>query len=219
MNERVRFRDAGRYEKISRIIMVLAGVVFLALGISIFKLSLLGNDPYTGMLFAISDKSGFPYAWLQVIFGLVLFVVQFFLGRHLVGFGTVYNAFFIGFIVDFFNRIFEATVGELDSFLLRLIVLAIGMIIASFGISMYQEADLGVSPYDSISLIMAEKQDRFAYFWCRILTDAICAVVCFLFGGIIGIGTLVTAFGFGPFVTFFNNLISDRIIEAARKKV
>ena len=84
-------------------------------------------------------------------------------------------------------------------------------------ISMYQQADLGVSPYDASSLILAERQSRFPYFWCRIFTDGICAVVCFVLGGIVGIGTVVTAFGFGPFVTFFNKLISDPLIRISRR--
>lgn len=213
-----RFRDAGTAERIVRIIMVLIGIVFLALGISIFKLSLLGNDPYTGMLFAISDVTGFPYAWLQVLMGVVFFVFQFIFGRHLIGFGTIYNAFCIGFVVDFFNHIFEQNIGELSGFPIRVLVLFIGMLICSLGISLYQQADLGVSPYDSMSLILAERQKRFAYFWCRILTDGICAIVCFLLGGIVGLGTIVTAFGFGPFVTFYNHLVSDPLLRLARKK-
>ena len=216
--KRVRFRDAGKPEKIARVIMVLIGIVLLALGISIFKLSLLGNDPYTGMLFAISDVTGFPYAWLQVVMGAVFFIFQVMFGRHLIGFGTIYNAFFIGFIVDFFNRLIEHNIGELSGLPIRVLALFIGLLICSLGISMYQQADLGVSPYDASSLILAEMQNKFPYFWCRIFTDAICAIVCFLFGGIVGLGTVVTAFGFGPFVTFYNHLVSDRIILSCRRK-
>ena len=217
MEERVKFFEASKAEKILRVIMVLMGIVFLALGIAVFKLALLGNDPYTGMLFAISDRTGFPYPWLQVMMGLVFFVFQLIWGRHLVGFGTVYNAFCIGFIVDFFyQRIYEIF-GELTFLPVQLLTLAIGMLICSFGISIYQEADMGVSPYDATSLMLAERQDRFPYFWCRIFTDTVCAVVCFVFGGIVGVGTVVTALGFGPFVTFFDRIFSDPVLRMVRK--
>ena len=120
MEKRVGFFEAGTPEKLMRIFMVLMGVVFLALGIAIFKLAGLGNDPYTGMLFAISDVTGFPYPWLQVVMGLLFFVVQIFFGRHYIGFGTVYNAFFIGFIVDFFNKLLSVAVGEVGGLPLQL---------------------------------------------------------------------------------------------------
>ncbi len=197
--------------------MMIVGIVFLALGIAIFKLALLGNDPYTGMLFAISDVTGFPYPWLQALMGAIFFVFQLIWGRHLIGFGTIYNAACIGFIVDFFYKLIYGMFGDVPNFPLQLLTLAIGMIICSLGISMYQKADMGVSPYDSLSLMMAERQNRLPYFWCRIITDGTCAVVCFLLGGIVGIGTVVTAFGFGPFVTFFNLLVSDPLIRLSRK--
>ena len=218
MKDRIRFMEASTAEKVVRVIMVLVGIVFLALGIAVFKLALLGNDPYTGMLFAISDRTGFPYPWLQVVMGIVFFVFQLIWGRHLIGFGTVYNAFCIGFIVDFFYKRIYGVFGELQALPIQLVTLAVGMLICSFGISIYQEADMGVSPYDAASLMMAERQSRFAYFWCRIFTDTVCAVVCFAFGGIIGIGTVVTALGFGPIVTFFNRYFSDPILEKVRKK-
>ena len=214
--KRISIFEASVPERIMRVVMVLFGVVFLALGIAFLKLALLGNDPYTGMLFAISDVTGFPYPWLQVLVGLLLLVVEFIWGRHYIGIGTVYNAVCIGFIVDFFYGIIHGSFGDPGSFPYQLLALAAGMIICSFGISMYQQADLGVSPYDSISLIMAERQDRLPYFWCRIITDAVCAIVCFLLGGIVGLGTLVTAFGFGPFVSFFNNIVSNPLIRLSR---
>ena len=68
---------------------------------------------------------------------------------------------------------------------------------------MYQLPKQGVAPYDSISLIMTEKWPKIPYFWCRVSNDAISALVCWLAGGIVGLGTLVSAFGFGPFVQFF----------------
>ena len=81
------------------------------------------------------------------------------------------------------------------------------MIVCCFGLSMYQTADLGVSPYDSMALILDRRLPRVPYFWCRIFTDGLCALVCYLAGGIVGLGTLVTAFGFGPVIAFFNRFV------------
>ena len=76
-----------------------------------------------------------------------------------------------------------------------------------FGIA-FPVQQLGVSPYDATALILDRRLPRVPYFWCRIFTDGTCALICFLAGGIVGIGTLVTAFGFGPVIAFFNRLVA-----------
>ncbi len=194
---------------IIRLLFVIAGIIVMGIGISIFKFATLGNDPYTGMLFAMADALNFPYPWLQVIVGGILFLIQLFLDRHTIGAGSVINVFGIGFVIDFFNGIIPKLVEAPEGMPFKLLTVAIGMLLCSLGISLYQEASLGISPYDSLSVIAADKQDKLPYFWCRIITDAICAIVCFALGGIIGIGTIVTAFGFGPFVSFYNKYVSD----------
>ena len=203
---------------IARILMMIAGIIILGFSIAVLKLALLGNDPYTGMLFAIADVTPISYPVWQILFGLLFFAFQFVLGRHLIGIGTIINAFAIGYIVDFCYRFILIPIfGQPEKFFLQLFTLIIGMLICSVGISLYQKADLGVSPYDSLSLIADERLKKIPYFWCRIVCDGTCALVCFLLGGIVGIGTLLTAFGFGPLVSFFNKVLSDPILRAAKK--
>lgn len=199
-----------------RILMTIMGNVFAGLGIAIFKLSGLGNDPYSGMTMSLAACVGMTYGNFQVLFNLGLFVLQLLLGRKLIGFGTIINACFLGYIVTFFYHIL-ILIGTPNTLLSRLVVLLIGVIICSFGLSLYQTANLGVAPYDSLSLITKEKLPRIPYFWHRITDDAIAALVCYLAGGIVGVGTLVTAFGLGPFIHFFDNHFSKRLLEGKQK--
>lgn len=43
---------------------------------------------------------------------------------------------------------------------------------------------------------------------CRIATDIICVIISLIFGGNVGIGTVIMAFGTGPVVQFFNEHVS-----------
>ncbi len=202
---------------IVRIIMMIVGILILGFSIAVFKLALLGNDPYTGMLFAIADVTPISYPVWQILFGLVFFVIQLLFGRHLIGVGTIINTFAMGYIVDFNYRfVLIPVIGQPNGFVPQLITLIVGLLICSVGISLYQKADMGVSPYDALSLIMDEKIKKIPYFWCRIFTDGTCALICFLLGGIVGIGTLCTAFGFGPLVSFFNKTISEPILRRVK---
>lgn len=195
-----------------RLAMTLMGNVFAGLGIAIFKLSELGNDPYSGMTMALSACVGMAYANFQVLFNLALFVIQLIFGRKYIGIGTIINACLLGYIVTFFYNILSC-IGSPQNMVQKLLILCVGVVICSFGLSLYQTANLGVSPYDSLSLITKEKLPKIPYFWHRMADDAASALVCHLSGGIVGIGTLVTAFGLGPFIHFFDRHFSEKLLR------
>lgn len=191
-----------------RVIASLVGNLLVAVGIALFKQSVLGNDPFTGMNMALANVIGIRFPRLQLCVNLVLFFIQFIFERGLIGFGTVVNALLIGYLVDFFYGVFVPAFGLPTTLGMKLLIMAVGMVICCFGLSLYQTADLGVSPYDAASLILSHKHPRVPYFWCRIFTDGICVLICWLSGGIVGIGTLVTAFGFGPLISVFNGIVA-----------
>lgn len=198
----------------ARIIIMLFGNIFLGMGIAFFKLSVLGNDPYSGMMMALAEYVGISYANFQILLNLVFFAVQLAFGRYLIGAGTLVNALGLGYIVTFFYYLFTVVcrIPQPELMWQKLLLLAVGVIIASFGLSLYQSSDAGVAPYDSLSLIMTKRWPKIPYFWCRISNDAICALVCFLAGGIVGLGTLVTVFGFGPVIHFFNVHFTNKLL-------
>ena len=83
----------------------------------------------------------------------------------------------------------------------------------------YFTADLGVSTYDAVSLIISERQSRVAFKYCRIISDLICVLLGFVLcraggftltqiGGEIVIGTIITAFFMGPLIAFFNEHVA-----------
>ena len=187
-----------------RILVMLVGNIFLGMGISIFKFSGMGNDPFSGMVMALSDCVRMEYANFLVIVNLFIFVIELLLGREFVGVGTVVNAFLLGYVVTFFYNILLSWFQTPEKFMVKVAIVLIGMVIASFGISLYQTPNVGTAPYDSLSIMANKHFPKIPYFWCRIVTDGICTLICFFAGGIIGLGTVVTAFGFWPVIEFFN---------------
>ncbi len=196
-----------------RIIVMLLGNVFLGMGVSIFKFSCLGNDAFNGMLMSLAECTGIEYARFFVIFSIGLFIIEFLTGKKYIGIGTIINTFLLGYIVTFFYEIWNAALPAPDSLISKIFVMLSGVVIGSMGISMYQRPDAGVSPYDSLSLILAERFQKIPYFWWRMLTDGICAGVCYLTGGLVGLGTLTAAFGFGPVIHFFNIHLTDKLLK------
>ena len=85
-------------------------------------------------------------------------------------------------------------------------------------------ADLGVSTYDAVAIVLSGKWKLAKFQYCRIGTDLICVVtgvILFLIAGgtigqiptIAGIGTIITAFFMGPLIQFFNDHVAKKLLE------
>ncbi|MDD6812354.1 MAG: hypothetical protein PUD93_10890 [Lachnospiraceae bacterium] len=187
-----------------RFVVMIIGNIFLSMGVSLFKFAGLGNDPYSGMVMALSDVAGIPFANFLILANIAVFTLEIVFGREFIGAGTIINALFVGYMITFFYNLFCRIFTTPENLMVQLITVLIGTIVTGLGVSLYQTPNVGASPYDSLSLIMAKRIPKISYFWHRICTDAICVIVCFLTGGIVGLGTLISAFGFGPVIDFFN---------------
>ena len=173
-----------------RVLVMLLGIVLLSIGVALFDFSRMGNDPSTSVVIALGDQTGLGLSRTMLLCNSVYFIVEILLARM--------------------YRVPWLCEGDV-SFPVRLGIMLLGVLILSLGASMYQTADTGIAPYDALSIILSRRQSKIPYFWCRIATDSICAIAAALLGGVIGIGTLICALGLGPFITFFDRLISRKL--------
>lgn len=86
------------------------------------------------------------------------------------------------------------------------------VLVTALGASLYQTADLGIAPYDYLSIGLRDYTPC-PYFGCRIFTDALSALLCWLLGGLVGLGTLICAFCLGPFIQFFDRTFSQKVLQ------
>ena len=184
----------GQKITLRRILGMIAGVVIIGIGIAVFKFSRLGNDSISALNLRLAELVGLPFSIENVLMNLCLFVPQLLWGRRYIGLGTIINSFCIGFIVTFTGDAMTAVFGSADTLPVQLLWVAVAVLVIALGCSLYQTADLGVAPYDALSLMLADRLPV-PYFGCRVFTDALCAVLAFLLGGLIGLGTLICAFG------------------------
>ena len=206
----------NKFKSIRRNTVMAIGILIMGLGVSIFKFSLMGNDPSNASYMAIAAKIGLSYAVTAWILNGLLFVIEIIFGRKMIGPGTFVNWLGVGVVSTFFTNLINQIFTAPDTFLMKLVIMAIGVLVLSFACSLYQTADVGIAPYDALSIILNEKT-KIPYFWCRITTDAVCALVTWLLGGIVGLGTLVCALGLGPFITMFDKLISRKIVNGRKE--
>ena len=171
-----------------------------------FNFSAFGMDPFQVLAHGIWKHLPLGFGSFYLILNLIMLVFIFFIDRHKIGLGTVINIFLLGYVVEFSSWLFVnwisyPTVG------LKVLFLIIGLVVICFGSSLYYVADLGVSTYDAVALILSEKKvARFQF--CRIGSDLICTVLGYLLGATVGLGTLITALFMGPIIEVFNRKIS-----------
>ena len=190
-------------EKTKRILMTVGGVSISGFSVGMFNLSDFGMDPFQVLAHGIWNHIPLGYGTLYMIINLIMLAVVFLVDRHKIGLGSFINIFLLGYIVEFSSRLFKSLIPS-PSFTLRVVFLLCAIVIICFASALYYTGDMGVSTYDAVALILSEKKiARFKY--CRIGSDLICALVGFLLGAMVGIGTLVTAFFMGPLITFFNH--------------
>lgn len=204
------FKNIG----IKRFIAMILGNIVLGLGIAVFKYAGMGNDPFSAMNMAASAKVMISYPVFQILINVCFFVIEFIFGKKYIGAGTIVNAVLLGYFVDFFYKLVLLPINDPPvKFFSQLPIMIIGVLVTGLGVSLYQTSDCGISPFDSLSIIMVERWPKIPYFFHRMFTDAFCALVCFLCGGLLGLGTLVCAFGLGPVVHFFTKNFSEKIIR------
>ena len=197
---------------IRRIIFMILGIIIMAVGIVLFKLSLMGNDPSTAMVMAIGNLVSVDFSLILLGMNSLWFLAEWRWNKKLIGIGTFVNWLFVGPLASAFDKIILRVWAVPESFFPRLLLMSAGILVLSLSCALYQTSDVGIAPYDALSITLSDKSGK-EYFWCRILTDSVCVIIAFALGGIIGAGTLVCAVGLGPFINFFTKHIAMPLVQ------
>ncbi len=204
--------------KTRRIFMSLFGVIICAISVGIFKIAALGVDPFQSLMSGLDKLIPISFGTLYVIVNAVLLLFSLFADRHYIGIATFINLFLLGYITQWTYEFLQTVIVD-PSMIIRLLCLLIAIVIICFGSALYMTADLGVSTYDAVALILVNKWHIGQFKYIRIITDLICVGLgagLFLLGGgkvseiptIIGIGTIITAFFMGPLIEVFNQKVA-----------
>ena len=203
--------------------MSLFGVIICAISVGIFKIAALGVDPFQSLMAGLDAIIPIKFGTLYVITNAVLLLFALIFDRHYIGIATFINLFLLGYITQFTYEFLQTIIVD-PSIPVRIACLVIGVVIICFGSAFYMTADLGVSTYDAIALIICNTWKKGKFQYVRIITDLICValgVLLFILSGgeflkiptIAGIGTIITAFFMGPLIEVFNVHIARPILK------
>ncbi len=203
---------------IRRLWMSVAGVVLTALAVAICKAVTLGVDPFQCFVSGMDAVIPLSYGTVYTVINVVLLCFSLIFDRHYLGLATLINLFLLGYMVEFFQVLCFSGVTQL-SIPARVVLFVVAFVLMCFSASLYMTADMGVSTYDSVALILTNRFHLGKFKFVRITTDVICVIAgvafyvlsCGLEGveTVVGVATVVTAFCMGPLIDWFNRRLME----------
>ena len=163
-----------------RILMSLFGVLISGVCVGFMKVAAFGVDPFQVLVSGLDRTIPIAFGTLYVLINAVLLLFSLVADRHNIGIATFINLFLLGYVVDF-------TKGTLDHLFpapgmaLRIVFMVFGIVVLCIGSALYMTADLGVSTYDAVAIVMSRKWKWGKFKYVRICTD----LVCVLAGGLL----------------------------------
>lgn len=188
----------------NRMIMMVCGVLAQGMGLSLLRAINLGTDPCSCLTQGVTNFVPLSFGTCQLLCHLVtfVFVIRYDLG--MIGFGTVGNMFFLGYISDFFKWIWSLILpaGFFEVITNRYLLLIPSLAVFLLGAAAYMCAGLGSSPYDALPFIISGHVKKLSFKAVRMIWDISFMAAGFILGGDVGIVTVLVAFFLGPIITW-----------------
>lgn len=177
-------------------------LIFLVLGLSLFAIgeTLLitanqGVSPWTVLAQGISFQTNLSIGITTFIVSLVVLILWYPL-KQKPGLGTILNIVLISIIIDLSTPILPYP----KSFLFQIIQSIVAVFLVGLGSGFYLTANLGPGPRDGLMTGLQNLTNQ-PIALIRTIIEVSAVGIGFYLGGIVGIGTLLFAFGIGPMVS------------------
>ncbi|WP_285724738.1 YczE/YyaS/YitT family protein [Psychromicrobium xiongbiense] len=152
----------------------------------------LGASPWDVFSQGLSRVTGWSFGLCTLAISALVLLLWIPL-RQKPGLGTVANAVSVGFFAD----LGLAYLPVPDSWWLRTVFFAAGLLLLAFATAMYVGACLGPGPRDGLMTGLVARTGR-PVWMIRTGIEFVVVVIGFLLGGVVGPGTLAFVLGVGP---------------------
>lgn len=176
-----------------RFLRLILGLFLYALGIVVTMNAHIGYAPWDAFHVGLGKVIGISIGTASIATGVVIGIITILLGEKL-GLGTVLNMVLIGLFIDMIMAFHIIPV--LNNMLLGIIMLVAGLFIIALASYFYIGSAFGAGPRDSLMVALTRKTG-FPIGICRGSIELIAALVGWALGGMLGIGTVISAVAIG----------------------
>ena len=189
------FNELNFKPRIITLLYLFIGLILFGLGETMLIAANVGVSPWTVLAQGISIKTGYSIGISTFIVSIGVLILWIPL-KQKPGIGTILNTIIISIVLDVSLPYLPTP----ESFFLQALQVFIGVIIVGLGSGFYLIANLGPGSRDGL-MTGLQKKTNLPIALIRATIEVSAVVFGFYLGGVVGIGTLVFAFGIGPAVS------------------
>jgi len=181
--------------KLITLFYLIIGLSLFAIGETLLITANQGVSPYTVLAQGISVQTNLSIGVSTFIISVIVLFFWYPL-KQKPGLGTILNIILISIIIDLSIPVLPYP----KTFFYQIVQTIIGVLVVGLGSAFYLTTNLGPGPRDGL-MTGLQKLTNKPIALIRTLLEVSVAIVGFYLGGVIGIGTLLFAFGIGPTVS------------------
>ena len=181
--------------KFKTILYLVLGLILFATGETLLITANQGVSPWTVLAQGISFQSNLSIGVTTFIVSIFVLLLWYPLSQK-PGLGTILNIILISIVIDLTIPILPYP----KSFLLQIIQSVLAVFVVGLGSGFYLTANLGPGPRDGLMTGLQNLTNQ-PIALIRTIIEVSAVGIGFYLGGIVGIGTLLFAFGIGPTVS------------------
>lgn len=185
---------------LKRLIILHIGLFLYSLGIALSLKAQIGYAPWEVLHVGMAKTFGMSIGEISIIVGFLILLVTAYCGED-IGIGTISNMIVIGLVLDLILYLdFLPVAGNMFFGLLMLITCLFTIALGSY---FYIASAFGAGPRDGLMVLLTRKTGL-PIGVCRGAIELTAVVIGWYLGGLVGIGTVVSAFmiGFCVQITF-----------------
>ena len=181
--------------KFKTVLYLVLGLILFAIGETLLITANQGVSPWTVLAQGISFQTNLSIGVTTFIVSVLVLVLWYPLSQK-PGLGTILNIILISIVIDLTIPFLPYP----ESFSLQIIQCVAAVFIVGIGSGFYLTANLGPGPRDGLMTGLQNLTNQ-PIALIRTIIEVSAVGVGFYLGGIVGIGTLLFAFGIGPTVS------------------
>ena len=186
-----------------RVGRLITGLFCYAIGIMLTINAEIGYSPWDVFHAGIANTFDVPFGVTTIGVGAIIVVLATILGET-VGIGTLLNMLLIGVFLDLI--IWSGVIPTATNLWTGIAMLTAGMVVIAIATFFYISSGFGAGPRDSL-MVALHRKTNLPVGLCRGIIEVLVTILGFLMGGLVGIGTIVTATLIGPFIQIVFHIV------------
>ena len=182
------------------------GLILFGLGEGLLIVSFTGASPWSVLAQGISLNVNLSIGTITLLISISVLILWIPLGQKL-GIATILNALIIAIMIDLCIKFVPTP----SNYYNQLILAIVSVIAVGIGGGIYLVSNLGAGPRDGL-MVGLQVKTNLPIALVRALLEISVVTIGWYLGGVVGIGTLLFAFGIGPCVALGLYLV-DKIFD------